>query len=90
MDTRLCAYLCGMHNSQILEKSAFDSPFYETYFVAKIIKTQYNNQQNVDNIYYYRDKDQYEVDFIIESCDSIYSIESKCSIFDAYAIDSSD
>lgn len=80
MDTGLCAYLCGMPDSQILEKSAFAGAFYETYVISEIIKTYYNDYQNVDNIYYYRDKDQHEVDLIIGSYDSIYPIEIKKGI----------
>lgn len=80
MDTGLCAYLCGMPDSQILEKSAFAGAFYETYVISEIIKSYYNDYQNVNNIYYYRDKDQYEVDLIIESFDSIYPIEIKKGI----------
>ncbi|MDD5933627.1 MAG: ATP-binding protein [bacterium] len=80
MDTGLCSYLCGMPSAEILEKSTFAGAFYETYVVSEIIKSYYNNYQNVDNIYYYRDKNQYEVDLIIESFDSIYPIEIKKGI----------
>lgn len=79
-DTGLCAYLCGMPNAEILEKSVFAGPFYETYVVSEIIKSYYNSYQNVDDIYYYRDKDQHEIDLIIESYDSIYPIEIKKGI----------
>lgn len=80
MDTGLCAYLCGMPNAEMLEKSVFAGAFYETYVVSEIIKSYCNKYQNTDNIYYYRDKDQYEVDLIIDSYDSIYPIEIKKGI----------
>lgn len=80
VDTGLCAYLCGMPSAEILEKSAFAGPFYETYVVSEIIKSYYNSYKNVDDIYYYRDKDQHEIDLIIESYDSIYPIEVKKGI----------
>ena len=80
MDTGLCSYLCGMPSSEILERSAFAGAFYETYVVSEIIKSFYNDYKNADNIYYYRDKDQAEVDLIIESFDSIYPIEIKKGI----------
>ncbi|MGD9605597.1 MAG: ATP-binding protein [Bacilli bacterium] len=80
MDTGLCSYLCGIPTSEILENSAFAGQFYETYVVSEIIKSHYNAYQNVDNIYYYRDRDQYEVDLIIDSFDSIYPIEIKKGI----------
>lgn len=80
MDTGLCAYLCGMPSAEILERSTFAGPFYETYVVSEIIKSFYNNYEDVSRIYYYRDKDRYEVDLIIESFDSIYPIEIKKGI----------
>lgn len=80
MDTGLCAYLCGMPNAEILERSAFAGAFYETYVVSEIMKSFYNDYENVNRIFYYRDKDQYEVDLIIESFDSIYPIEIKKGI----------
>lgn len=80
MDTGLCAYLCGMPSAGILEKSAFAGAFYETYVVSEIIKSYYNNYKDTSNLYYYRDRDQYEVDLIIEDYDSIYPIEIKKGI----------
>lgn len=80
MDTGLCAYLCGMPSAEILEKSAFSGAFYETYVVSEIIKSYYNNYKDTSNLYYYRDRDQYEVDLIIEDYDSIYPIEIKKGI----------
>lgn len=80
MDTGLCAYLCGIPSADILEKSAFAGAFYETYVISEIIKSFYNAYKKVDDIYYYRDKDQHEVDLIIDSYDSIYPIEIKKGI----------
>lgn len=80
MDTGLCAYLCAIPSAEILERSAFAGAFYETYVVSEIIKSFYNDYKNVDDIYYYRDKDQHDVDIIIESFDSIYPIEIKKGI----------
>lgn len=80
MDTGLCAYLCGIPSADILEKSAFAGAFYETYVISEIIKSFYNAYKKVDDIYYYRDKDQHEVDLIIDSFDSIYPIEIKKGI----------
>ncbi len=80
MDTGLCAYLCGIPSNEILEKSIFAGPFYETYVISEIIKSYYNSYKDTSNIYYYRDCDQYEVDLIIEEYDSIYPIEIKKGI----------
>jgi len=80
MDTGLCSYLCGMPSADILEKSTFAGAFYETYVVSEIVKSFYNSYTNIDSLYYYRDRDQYEVDLIIDSFDSIYPIEIKKGI----------
>ncbi len=80
LDTGLCAYLCGMPSANILEKSSFAGAFYETYVVSEIIKSFYNDYKDISNIYYYRDRDQYEVDLIIEEYNSIYPIEIKKGI----------
>ena len=80
MDTGLCSYLAGIPTSEILEKSAFAGAFYETYVVSEIIKSYLNNYKNTDSIYYFRDKDQHEVDLIIDNFDSITPIEIKKGI----------
>ena len=80
MDTGLCSYLCGMPSADILEKSAFSGAFYETYVISEIVKSYYNDYKDIGCLYYYRDKEQYEVDLIIESFDSIYPIEIKKGI----------
>ncbi len=80
LDTGLCSYLCGMPSPEILEKSVFAGAFYETYVVSEIIKSYYNACKDISNIYYYRDRDQHEVDLIIEEYDSIYPIEIKKGI----------
>ncbi|MDY2889149.1 MAG: DUF4143 domain-containing protein [Candidatus Caccosoma sp.] len=80
MDTGLCSYLCGMPSAEILEKSAFSGAFYETYVISEIVKSYYNDYKDIGCLYYYKDKDKYEVDLIIESFDSIYPIEIKKGI----------
>lgn len=80
LDTGLCAYLCGIPSAEILERSAFAGAFYETYVVSEIIKSFDNSYRDTRDIYYYRDKDQKEVDIIIDSFDSIYPIEIKKGI----------
>lgn len=80
MDTGLCTYLCGMPSASILEKSTFAGAFYETYVISEIIKSYFNGYKDISNIYYYRDKDQHEVDLIIEGFDSIHPIEIKKGI----------
>ena len=81
LDTGLCSYLARIPTAEILEKSAFAGAFYETYVVSEIIKSYYNCSKDYKReIYYYRDKDQKEVDLIIETFEGIYPIEIKKGI----------
>ena len=81
LDTGLCSYLARIPTAEILEKSAFAGAFYETYVVSEIIKSYYNSSKDYKReIYYYRDKDQKEVDLIIETFEGIYPIEIKKGI----------
>lgn len=81
LDTGLCAYLAHIPTAEILEKSAFSGAFYETYVVSEIMKSYYNSSKDYKReIYYYRDKDQKEVDLIIENFIGIYPIEIKKGI----------
>lgn len=81
LDTGLCSYLARIPTAEILEKSAFAGAFYETYVISEIIKSYYNSSKDYKReIYYYRDKDQKEVNLIIESFEGIYPIEIKKGI----------
>ena len=81
LDTGLCSYLARIPTAEILEKSAFSGAFYETYVISEIIKSYYNSSKDYKReIYYYRDKDQKEVDLIIETFEGIYPIEIKKGI----------
>ena len=81
LDTGLCAYLARIPSADILEKNAFSGPFYETYVFSEIIKTYMASGRDYKNdIYYYRDKNQHEIDLIIESFDGLYPIEIKKGI----------
>ena|GEM_PF-6019653 len=56
--------------------------FYETYVITEILKSFYNKGYDPElfgekQIYFYRDRDKKEVDFIIETQDGIYPIEIK-------------
>jgi uncharacterized protein len=81
MDTGLASYLCKWMSPEMLEKGAMSGAFYETYAVSEIIKSFMNGGLDFRKfLYYYRDRDQKEVDLIIEKDDSIYPIEIKKGI----------
>jgi hypothetical protein len=76
MDTGLCAYLCTIKNAQLLQESALNGAFIETYAVSEIIKS-YIHHGKTPNIYYYRTNNAVEIDVILEENNKIYPIEIK-------------
>ena len=50
---------------------------FENFVVSEILKSFLNYGKNLDNVFYYRDKDQKEIDLIIEDNNTIYPIEIK-------------
>lgn len=78
LDTGLAAHLLKWGDTEILERGAMSGAFFETYAVCEIIKSYYNAGKQPP-IYYYRDKDQKEIDLIIEQNGTLYPIEIKKS-----------
>ncbi len=78
IDTGLCAFLCGWTDSKILESSPMAGAFFETYVVSEIVKSIRNAGKRIENtLYYYRDRDQKEVDLIFDINRTLYPIEIK-------------
>lgn len=81
LDTGLCAYLCGWSDSKILEASPMSGAFFETYVVSEIVKSLRNDGKRIEyTLYYYRDRDQKEVDILYIKDQTIYPIEIKKGI----------
>lgn len=81
MDTGLCSYLCGWSNAGMLEASPMAGAFFETYVVSEIVKSIRNTGKRVEYcLYYYRDRDQKEVDLIYVKDQILHPIEIKKGI----------
>ncbi len=81
MDTGLCSYLAKYPNAETLEVGALGGAIFETFVVSEIIKNL--TSHGVDpkmHLYYYRDKDQKEIDLIYDQADTLYPIEIKKGI----------
>lgn len=76
LDTGLCSYLMGWPTANTLEKSAMSGAMLETYVVSEIIKNYLNNGRE-PRLYFYRDKDQNEIDLLLEAVGKIYPLEIK-------------
>ena len=76
LDTGLCAYLTGWDSPKTLENGAMNGAIFETYVFAEILKSYWNNGKE-PSIYFYRDKDQKEIDFVFEVNGKLYPVEIK-------------
>ena len=76
LDTGLCAFLCGWDTPQNLALGAINGAILETYVCGEILKSYWHNGK-MPNLYFYRDADQREVDFVIEQNGILYPIEIK-------------
>lgn len=76
LDTGLAAYLLKWGNSEALEKGAMSGAFFESYVFSEIYKS-YLNAGKEPPIFYYRDKDQKEIDLLIYQNGVLSPIEIK-------------
>ena len=75
LDTGLAAYLTRWNTADVLRSGAMAGAFFETFVVAEIIKS-YANKGILDvPLYYFRNKDQQEIDLLIDEGGCLYPIE---------------
>lgn len=76
LETGLCSYLTKWPDHKTLESGMMAGPILETYIFTEILKTYWHNGLN-PYFYYYRDRDQNEIDLLIETGDFLYPVEFK-------------
>jgi hypothetical protein len=76
LDTGLCSYLTGWDGPQALEAGAMSGAIFETHVLAEILKSYWHRGLQ-PALYYYRDKDKKEIDFILEQNQTLYPLEVK-------------
>ncbi len=77
LDTGLAAYLTKWNTPDVLKNGAMAGAFFETFVIAEIIKSYYNQGILEPPIYFYRDKEMNEIDLLIEDGGTLYPIEIK-------------
>jgi len=77
-DTGLVAYLTKYSDADILQNGSINGAILENYVVAEIRKS-YINCGKEYFLYYYRDKEQKEIDLILETNNELHPIEIKKS-----------
>ena len=78
MDTGLACYLTGYSDAKTLEKSSYSGAIFETYIISEIVKSYTNNGKIPSrHLYFYRDKNQKEIDLLVIDNGKVYPIEIK-------------
>ena len=80
LDTGLCAYLTEWSSPETLEAGAMSGAILESWIMAELIKGYLHNGRRAP-FYYYRDKDQKEIDLLIFHDGTAYPLEFKKTAF---------
>lgn len=64
LDSGLLCHLLEIHNDKMLSESSFKGAIFEGFAAAEIVKNQINNGKRKE-IYYFRDEQGLEVDFLV-------------------------
>jgi uncharacterized protein len=76
LDTGLCTYLTEWSSPETLEAGAMAGPVLETWMIAELLKSYWHAGRRAP-FYYYRDKDQKEIDLLIFQDGVLYPLEMK-------------
>lgn len=76
LDTGLCAYLTEWSSPETLEAGAMSGAILETWILGEILKSWWHNGRRPP-FYFFRDKDQQEIDLLIVQDDTLYPLEFK-------------
>jgi hypothetical protein len=79
VDSGLLANLLGIESEAMLNRSPFLGPIFESFVASEILKTQINSGRP-KTLYYFRDQQGLEVDFVLPRGDrSLFLVEAKAS-----------
>jgi predicted AAA+ superfamily ATPase len=76
LDTGFAAWLSGWDTPAVLRQGAMAGAYFETFVIAEIIKS-YVNKGLPPPLYYYRDKEQREIDLLIWKNGLLHPLEIK-------------
>lgn len=77
LDTGLAAYLTKWNGVEVLKNGAMAGAFFESFVVSEVLKSYYNQGVLDPPLYFYRDKDQREIDLLVAEGDVLYPLEIK-------------
>lgn len=76
LDTGLAAFLTGWDSPESLAAGAMNGAFLETHALIEILKSHWHNGL-YPHLYFYRDADGREIDFLLEANMTLYPVEVK-------------
>lgn len=76
LDTGLCAYLTQWSSPATLEAGAMSGAILENWMLIEIFKSWWHNGKT-PYAYFYRDKEQREIDLLLEQDNTLYPVEFK-------------
>ncbi|MBR5795368.1 MAG: ATP-binding protein [Erysipelotrichaceae bacterium] len=76
-DSGLVCYLARWTSAETTRAGAQAGNIYENFIVSEILKSHLNAGKTISSIYFYRDRDQREIDVVIEEDGKLYPIEIK-------------
>ena len=77
LDTGLACFLANIDSPEALEASYLNGSMLETHTLCEILKSFWHNGENARNLYFYRDANKKEVDFVLEKNMTLYPMEAK-------------
>ena len=77
LDTGLACFLANIDTPEALEASYLNGAMLETYVLCEILKSFWHNGEDARNLYFYRDANKKEIDFILEKNMTLYPVEVK-------------
>lgn len=76
LDTGLACNLIGIRTAQQLQTHPLRGELFETFVFGELLKSKYNKSIS-SNLYYFRDSNNNEIDFLFESGSGLIPIEAK-------------
>jgi predicted AAA+ superfamily ATPase len=77
-DSGLACHLVGITNAKELERSPFHGALFEGYVAAEIVKSQLNRGVRRE-LYFFRDHQGFEIDFLFRQSGEIWLVEAKAT-----------
>lgn len=74
-DSGLVCYLARWTSADTARKGAQAENIFENFIISEILKSHLNAGKTISSLYFYRDKDQREIDLIIDEDGKLYPIE---------------